>query len=92
MPGLNVAQTSARDVNLTPRLATGRNARATLGQVRLLARTFFARFFESDLMPAGLPQAQRHPQRSAGGPGPGLGGRQAACVEPVSSWSMPASS
>ena len=35
-----------------------RNARARLGQVRLLARTFFARFFESDLMPAGLPQAQ----------------------------------
>ena len=35
-----------------------RDARAGLGQVRLLARTFFARFFESDLMPAGLPQAQ----------------------------------
>jgi hypothetical protein len=27
-------------------------------QTRLLARTFFARFFESDLMPPGLPQVQ----------------------------------
>lgn len=29
-----------------------------MGQVRLLARTFFARMFESDLMPEGLPQVQ----------------------------------
>jgi hypothetical protein len=27
-------------------------------QVRLLARTFFVRLFESDLMPPGLPQVQ----------------------------------
>ena len=27
-------------------------------QTRLLARTFFARMFESDLMPEGLPQVQ----------------------------------
>lgn len=33
-------------------------ARVKPAQVRLLARTFFARFFESDLLPAGLPQAQ----------------------------------
>jgi hypothetical protein len=29
-----------------------------VGQVRLLARTFFVRLFESDLMPPGLPQVQ----------------------------------
>jgi hypothetical protein len=29
-----------------------------VGQTRLLARTFFARLFESDLMPDGLPQVQ----------------------------------
>src|SRR3990170_78420 len=29
-----------------------------MGQTRLLARTFFARLFESDLMPDGLPQVQ----------------------------------
>jgi hypothetical protein len=29
-----------------------------VAQVRLLARTFFARFFESELMPPGMPQAQ----------------------------------
>jgi hypothetical protein len=29
-----------------------------VGQTRLLARTFFARLFESDLMPEGLPQVQ----------------------------------
>lgn len=30
----------------------------TFGAERLLARTFFARFFESDLVPSGLPQVQ----------------------------------
>ena len=30
----------------------------SVGQIRLLARTFFARMFESDLMPDGLPQVQ----------------------------------
>ncbi len=52
VPGLNVAQMSARDVNLTPRLATGRNANATLAL--LDGRTIYQDYFGMvlwDLLP-----------------------------------------
>ncbi|HET7221221.1 MAG TPA: hypothetical protein VFJ02_24365 [Vicinamibacterales bacterium] len=39
-------------------MRTTSTAGESLAQVVLLARTFFARFFESDLMPPGLPQVQ----------------------------------
>ncbi len=60
VPGLNVAQTSARDVNLTPRLATGRNARATLAL--LDGRTIYQDYFGMvlwDLLPINFDEVKQ---------------------------------
>ena len=60
VPGINTAQTSARDVNLTPRLATGRNARATLAL--LDGRTIYQDYFGMvlwDLLPINFDEVKQ---------------------------------
>ena len=60
VPGLNVAQTSARDVNLTPRLATGRNARAT--RVLVDGRSVYQDYFGMvlwDLLPINVDEIKQ---------------------------------
>ncbi|MGE5717532.1 MAG: TonB-dependent receptor plug domain-containing protein [Acidobacteriota bacterium] len=60
VPGVNTAQTSARDVNLTPRLATGRNARATLAL--LDGRTIYQDYFGMvlwDLLPINFDEVKQ---------------------------------
>ncbi len=60
VPGINTAQTSARDVNLTPRLATGRNARATLAL--LDGRTIYQDYFGMvlwDLLPINFDEVRQ---------------------------------